>query len=69
VTIERPTYVRIEYWSAEKADWWVGHGGMQLMNPEKYITGVTDKGKIIARAVVVDTGEVIYPTGYGADLL
>jgi hypothetical protein len=39
------------------------------MNPEKYVTGVTDKGKMIARAVIVDTGQVIYPKGYGADLL
>jgi hypothetical protein len=69
VTIPVPTFVRIEYWSPIAADWWVGHAGINLMDPEDYVTGVTDKGKMIARAVVVDTGEVIYPKGYGADLL
>jgi len=69
VTIPVPEFVRIEYWSVTRADWWVGHAGLNLMNPEKYVTGVTKRGDMIARAVVVDTGEVIYPTGYGADLL
>ena len=39
------------------------------MNPEKYVTGVTQKGKMIARAVDRDTGEIFWPKGYGADLL
>jgi hypothetical protein len=47
----------------------VGHAGLNLMNPEKYVTGVTDKGKMIARAVIVDTGEIVWPKGYEADLL
>ena len=69
MTFDVPTFVRIEYWSSARADWWVGHAGINLMNPEKYVTGVTDKGQMIARAVVVDTDEIIYPKGYGADLL
>lgn len=69
MTFDAPAFVRIEYWSSARADWWVGHAGINLMNPEKYVTGVTDKGKMIARAVEVDTGKVIYPVGYGADLL
>jgi len=68
VSIPVPEFVRVEYWSAEKADWSVGHAGLNLMNPEKYVTKVTERGTI-ARAVVVDTGQEIYPTGYGADLL
>jgi hypothetical protein len=66
--MDHPTFCRIEYWSPLAADWWVGHAGLNLMNPEKYVTKVTERGRI-ARAVVVDTGEIIYPKGYGADIL
>lgn len=69
MTFDVPAFVRIEYWSPVKADWWVGHAGLNLMNPEKYVTKVTDRGEMIARAVIVDTDEIIYPKGYGADLL
>lgn len=69
MTFDVPEFVRVEYWSPTRAEWWVGHAGLNLMNPEKYVTGVTDKGKMIARAVIVDTGQVVYPKGYGADLL
>lgn len=69
MTIPVPTFVAVEYWSAERAEWWVGHAGLNLMNPEKYVTGVTQKGKMIARAVEKDTGQIFWPKGYGADLL
>lgn len=64
--VEHPTFCRIEYWSPIAAEWWVGHGGINLINPQKYIQKVTNTGRV-ARAVVVDTGEVIYPDG--GDLL
>ena len=69
MTFDVPEFCRVEYWSAAKADWSVGHAGINLMNPEKYVTKVTERGDHIARAVVVDTGQEIYPTGFGADLL
>lgn len=69
MSIPVPEFCRVEYWSPAKTDWTVGHAGINLMNPEKYVTGVTKRGDHIARAVVVDTGREIYPTGYGADLL
>ena len=67
MSIPVPEFVRIEYWSAARADWWVGHAGINLLNPQKYIDGVNSKGKMVARAVIVDTGEVIYSDG--GDLL
>ena len=66
MTFQVPVFVRIEYWSPIAADWWVGHAGINLLNPEEYIKGVNAKGGI-ARAVVVDTGEIIYAEG--GDLL
>lgn len=63
-----PEFVRIEYWNTAKGDWVTGHAGINLMDPQKYVQKVTDNGKAIARAVVVDTGEVMYPKG-GWDLL
>ncbi len=69
MTYDFPEFCRVEYWSATQADWCVGHAGINLMNPEKYVTKVTARGDTIARAVVVDTGQIIYPVGYGADLL
>lgn len=67
MTYPVPTFVRIEYWSAERQDWSVGHHGTNLMNPQKYVQKVMDGGKAIPRAIDVDTGEVFYPEG--ADLL
>lgn len=58
-----PEFVRIEYWNPAKNDWVKGHAGLNLMNPQKYVQKVTDSGKAIARAVVVDTGVVILPAG------
>lgn len=68
MTYPVPEFVRIEYWSATKGDWVKGHAGLNLLDPQKYVQKVTDSGKAIARAVVVDTGEVMYPKG-GWDLL
>jgi hypothetical protein len=64
--MDHPTFCRVEYWSPIAADWWVGHSGLNLMDPQKYIDGVNKKR--LARAVVVDTGEIIYADN-GADLL
>lgn len=69
MTFDVPNFVRIEFWSSVEREWRTSHAGLNLMNPEKYVTGVTKRGQIIARAVIIDTGEIIYPTGYGADLL
>lgn len=66
MTIPVPVFVQIQYWSPIAADWWVGHAGINLIDPQKYIEGVNAKGRI-ARAVVVDTGEIIYADG--GDLL
>lgn len=68
-------FVRIEYWSPIAADWWVGHKGVEMADPEAYIKGLNARNrapkpppvKMIARAVVIDTGEIIY--GDGGDLL
>ena len=68
VTYPVPEFVRIEYWNHVEGDWVTGHAGINLMDPQKYAQKVTDNGKAIARAVVVDTDEVIYPKG-GWDLL
>lgn len=64
--MEHPTFVRLEYWAPIRREWWVGAAGINLIDPKAYIQGVTDKGRI-ARAVIVDTGEIIYPDG--GDLL
>ena len=68
MTYPVPEFVRIEYWNHAKGDWVKGHAGINLMDPQKYVQKVTDNGKAIARAIVVDTGEVMYPEG-GWDLL
>lgn len=65
--IDRPTFVQIEYWSAEKNDWSVGHAGLNLMNPLVYVQKLAKRGTI-ARAVDKDTGEIAYGLA-GADLL
>lgn len=64
--MDHPTFVRIEYWSSTKGEWSVGHAGINLMNPSKYVQKLMTRG-IVARAVNPDTGEVVY--GEGADLL
>lgn len=66
MTFDAPTFVRIEYWNPMLQDWAVGHAGINLMNPAAYVQKLAKRGTI-ARAVEVDTGEVVY--GEGADLL
>ena len=64
--MDHPTFVRIDYWDPQSADWTVGHGGINLMNPAKYVHSLKSRG-VIARAVDIDTGDMVY--GEGADLL
>lgn len=75
--IDRPTFVRIEYFNPNTAEWQRGHAGINLMNPAAYIAklgkpqrnrqGVMTKPGAVARAVDPDTGEIEYTEG--ADLL
>lgn len=64
--MDQPTFVRIEYWNDLTASWETGHAGINLMNPEAYVRKLAKKGTI-ARAIDVDTGDVVY--GEGGDLL
>lgn len=64
--MDYPTFVRIEYWSPILGDWDIGHAGINLMNPERYVRMLGKRG-IIARAVDIETNEVVY--GEGGDLL
>lgn len=61
-----PTFTKIEYWNELTANWEVGHNGINLINPAKYIEKLANRGTI-ARAVLVDTGEILYADG--GDLL
>ncbi len=64
--MDHPTFVRIEYWNPMTASWGMGHAGINLLNPAVYVQKLTARG-VVARAVEVDTGEVVYSEG--ADLL
>lgn len=64
--MDHPTFVRIEYWNPMLGDWAVGHAGINLMDPAHYVQKLAYRGTI-ARAVEIDTGEVVY--GEGGDLL
>lgn len=66
MTFDVPTFCRIEYWSPTTQDWTVGHAGTNLLNPQRYVTKLGERGTI-ARIVEVDTGNVVYSEG--ADLL
>ena len=66
MTIAVPTFCRIEYWNGEAGEWRVGHAGNNLMDPQKYITKLGQRG-IIARAIDKDTEQEFY--SQGADLL
>ena len=70
MTLDVPTFVRIEYWSHAHHDWTVGHAGLNLMNPARYVQKLAERGTI-ARAVELDDenqpGEIVY--GPGGDLL
>ncbi len=64
--MDYPTFVQIEYWSPLKGTWYVGHAGINLMNPALYVQKLAKNGTL-ARAVDKDTGETVYSPG--ADLL
>ena len=64
--MDHPTLVRIEYWSPSHRDWVVGHAGINLVNPSRYVQKLMSRGTV-ARAVDPDTGGIVY--GEGADLL
>lgn len=66
MTIDVPTFCRIEYWDASKGDWHVGHSAINLMKPATYVQKLATRG-VIARAINKDTGEEIYSEG--GDLL
>lgn len=61
-----PTLVRMEYWNETERCWRVGHSGINLMDPQKYVDKMMER-KVIGRAVVFDTGETLYADG--GDLL
>ena len=83
MTIPVPTFVRIEYWNPDRADWVVGHAGMNLLNPQRYVEQVLQNSRrkseeaerkggvvkpvIIARAIDKDTDIIYQPEE--ADLL
>lgn len=57
--IRHPMLVRIDYWNPMIRDWTVGHAGINLLSPEAYVHKLFERG-IIARAVDLDNGEVMY---------
>ena len=83
MSIPKPTFVRLEYWAPGSETWWVGHKGINLMDPQAYVEGALEnirkqreakerKGLnpgpvVMVRAVDVDTGEIFEPEG--AELL
>lgn len=64
--MDHPTFCRIEYWNPMTVNWEVGHAGINLLDPAAYVEKLAKRGTI-ARAVEVDTGNIVY--GSGADLL
>lgn len=83
MSIPQPTFVKLQYFAVESGEWWTGHNGINLMDPQAYVDGALENNRkqreakerkgldpgpvIMARAIVVDTGEEIYPEG--GDLL
>lgn len=55
-----PTFCRLEYWSPATQKWSVGHAGIALLHPRRYVERLAAKGKI-GRVTLLDTGEVIQP--------
>lgn len=51
-----PTFCRLEYLTPN--GWEVGHHGINLLYPARYVERLIDKGKV-GRVIIVDTGEVI----------
>jgi hypothetical protein len=58
-----PEFCRIEY--RTRRGWAIGHAGINLMDPQKYIDKLA-KGGTIGRAIAVDTGEIFEPPGWVA---
>ena len=66
MTIPKPNFCRIEYWNEMTTSWSVGHAGINLMDPAAYVVKLAKRG-VVARAVLVNTGEILYTEG--GDLL
>lgn len=64
--MDHPTFVRLEYWHHLTQSWEVGHHGINLMDPAKYVDKLAKNGTM-ARAVDPDTGDIVY--GGDGDLL
>lgn len=60
--MQSPNFCRIEYWNLRAKEWSTGHAGIALMNPRKYVDQAAKRGTIV-RAVIDETGEVVYPDG------
>lgn len=63
-----PTFSKLEYWNPETRQWVVGHAGINLLYPRRYVERLAAKGKI-GRVTIIDTGEVIYGDDDLGDLL
>lgn len=84
MSIPVPTFVRLEYWSPGSETWWVGHKGINLMDPQGYVNGCMENNRkkreaderrdALHRTPVIITRAVDTQTGEiyypeGADLL
>lgn len=48
----------MEYWNPHLQVWFVGHEGLELKDPATYVQKLAKRGTL-ARATVLDTGEVL----------
>lgn len=55
--LEHPTFVQLEYWDPAKEEWTIGHAGLNLLHPRRYVERLAAKGKI-GRVTDKETGEV-----------
>lgn len=55
---DHPAFVRLEYWDPKRQHWKVGHAGISLLHPRRYVERLAVKGKV-GRVIIVDTGEVL----------
>jgi hypothetical protein len=60
-----PTFCKLEYLTTN--GWVVGHAGVNLLHPQRYIERLAARGKV-GRVTIVDTGVVLYG-GELADIL
>ena len=60
--MDQPTFCRIEYWNPLTQDWETGHHGIRLVDPAKYVKKLA-KREVIARAVDIETGDIVYSDG------